>query len=352
VPEILHLCYIRGTKQNMQAIIPVAGAGTRLRPLTYTQPKVLISVAGKPILSFIIEELQQNGITDFIFVIGYLGEKIKEFVEKNYPTLNATFVTQEKREGLGHAIWITRDYVDREKELVIHLGDTIVDVNIKKILAEQYTTLVVKKVDDPRLFGVAEIDNEGFIKKVDEKPLIPKSNMALVGFYFIKETKQLFEALEYNITNNLRSNSEFYLTDALMVMLALGIKMKSHKIESWFDVGKKDILLETNALLLRKLGDKAGNKGASENSIIVPPVQIAPGAKIRNSIIGPNVSIGENTEINYSIIKNSIIGSFSKLENVVLHSSLIGSDSLIKGLSQSLNIGDNTEIDLRGEQTN
>ena len=182
--------------------------------------------------------------------------------------------------------------------------------------------------------------------------ILKEYNYTKFGFYFIKETNQLFEALEYNITNNLRSNSEFYLTDAMMVMLAHGIKMKSHKIESWFDVGKKDILLETNALLLRKLGDKAGNKGASENSIIVPPVQIAPGAKIRNSIIGPNVSIGENTEINYSIIKNSIIGSFSKLENVVLHSSLIGSDSLIKGLSQSLNIGDNTEIDLRGEQTN
>ncbi len=333
----------------MQAIIPVAGAGTRLRPLTYTQPKVLISVAGKPILSFIIDELQENGITKFIFVIGYLGEKIKEFVEKNYPNLDAHFVTQEKREGLGHAIWQAKDELDFEKELVIHLGDTIVDIDIKKILAEQYSTLVVKKVDDPRTFGVAEIDADGFIKKVEEKPRIPKSNMALVGFYFIRETRQLIGALDYIIENNLRNNNEFYLTDAIQKMINEGIRFKSHKIESWYDVGKKDILLETNAILLKKLGIKAGNNGLSENSIIVPPVQIAAGARIKNSIIGPNVSIGENTEINYSIIKNSIIGSFSKLENVVLHSSLIGSDSIIKGLSQSLNIGDNTEIDLRGE---
>ena len=330
----------------------MAGAGTRLRPLTYTQPKVLISVAGKPILSFIIDELAENGITDFVFVIGYLGEKIKEFVDKNYPNINAKFVQQDKREGLGHAIWMAKDKLDLNKELIIHLGDTIVDIDIKKILAEKYSTLVVKKVDDPRSFGVAEIDAEGFIKKVEEKPQIPRSNMALVGFYFIRETQKLIEALDYNITNNIRSNSEFYLTDGIQKMITDGVKFKSHKIESWYDVGKKDILLETNSILLKKLGDKAGNKGRSENSIIVPPVQIPAGAVIKNSIIGPNVSIGENTEINSCIIKNSIVGSFSKLENVVLHSSLIGSDSIIKGQSQSLNIGDNTEIDLRGENSN
>jgi glucose-1-phosphate thymidylyltransferase len=330
----------------MQAIIPVAGAGTRLRPHTYTQPKVLISVAGKPILSFIIDELLENGITDFVFVIGYLGEKIREFVEKNYPDLNAKFVTQEKREGLGHAIWCAKDVLDMNKDLVIQLGDTIIDIDIKKILAEKLSTLCVKKVDDPRAFGVAEIDEDGFIKAVVEKPSIPKSNLALVGFYYIRETQKLIEALEYNITNNIRNNSEFYLTDGLMRMITTGVKFKSYKADNWFDVGKKDILLETNALLLKRMGEKSSGKGIYENSIIVPPVFIGEGAKIKNSIIGPNVSIGENTTIDYAILKNSIVGSFTKLENVVLHSSLIGSDSSIKGQSQSLNIGDNTEIDL------
>lgn len=329
----------------------MAGAGTRLRPLTYTQPKVLISVAGKPILSFIIDELRENGITEFIFVIGYLGEKIREFVEHNYPDLNVKFVQQENREGLGHAIWCAKEVIDLNRELVIHLGDTIVDIDIPQIFDEQYSTLCVKKVEDPRAFGVAEIDANGMIKAVVEKPTIPKSNMALVGVYFIRETAKLMEALQYIVQNNLRNKNEFYLTDALMKMLQDGVKFKSHKVATWFDVGKKDILLETNALLLRKLGDKAANHGISENAIIVPPVHIAQGARIRNSIIGPNVSIGENTEINYAIIKNSIIGSFSKLENVVLHTSLIGSDSSIAGLSQSLNIGDNTELDLRGEKT-
>jgi glucose-1-phosphate thymidylyltransferase len=335
----------------MQAIIPVAGAGTRLRPLTYTQPKVLISVAGKPILSFIIDELVENGINEFVFVFGYLGEKIKEFVESKYPDLNAKFVTQEDRQGLGHAIWCAKDALDLDKELIIHLGDTIIDIDIKKILAEQHSILCIKKVDDPRAFGVAEIDSEGFIKAVVEKPAIPRSNMALVGFYFIRETRQLFEALQSNINNEVRTNKEFYLTDSIMTMIKEGVHFKSYKVEHWYDVGKKDILLETNAILLKRLGAKVVNNGTNENAIIVPPVNIAAGAKIRNSIIGPNVSIGENTEINFSIIKNSIIGSFSKLEHVVLHSSLIGSDSSICGLSQSLNIGDNTEIDLRGEQS-
>ena len=334
----------------MQVIIPVAGAGTRLRPLTYTQPKVLISVAGKPILSFIIDELLENGINDFVFVIGYLGEKIKEFVENNYPHINARFVTQENREGLGHAIWRAKELIDLNKELIIQLGDTIVDIDIKKILAEPYSTLGVKKVDDPRAFGVAEIDADGFIKAVVEKPTIPKSNMALVGFYFIRETAQLMDALEFIINNQLRNNSEFYLTDALMKMIKDGVKFKSQKVDSWFDVGKKDILLETNAILLKKLAEKKVNLGTTDNCIIVPPVSIAKGVKLKNSIIGPYVSVGENTEINYSIIKNSIIGSYTKLENVVLHGSLIGSDSSIAGLSQSLNIGDNTEIDLRGER--
>jgi glucose-1-phosphate thymidylyltransferase len=334
----------------MQAIIPVAGAGTRLRPLTYTQPKVLISVAGKPILSYIIDNLVQNGVTSFVFVIGYLGEKIKEFVEQNYSHLNVQFVTQEERLGLGHAIWQARDVIDKNQELIIQLGDTILDADIKTILSLNYSTLCIKKVEDPRLFGVAELDENGFIKNLVEKPLIPKSNMALVGFYYIKETAKLIDALDYNIQNNLKTSGEFYLTEGLQKMIVDGVRFQSYKVEHWFDVGKKDILLETNAILLRKASDDKCEQCTHDNVIFISPYFISKGAKIKNSIIGPYVTVGENSEINYSIIKNSIIGNFTKLENVVLHSSLIGSDSSISGLSQSLNIGDNTEIDLRGER--
>ena len=333
----------------MQAIIPVAGAGTRLRPLTYTQPKVLISVAGKPILAYIIENLLENGVNDFVFVIGYLGEKIKEYVEKNYPHINSSFVTQDERSGLGHAIWVAKNEIDLDKPLIIQLGDTILDADIKSILSSEYSTLCIKKVEDPRAFGVAELGEDGFIKTLVEKPLIPKSNMALVGFYFIRDTHKLFEALEYNIQHNERDNNEFYLTNSLQNMITQGVKFKSYKVEHWFDVGKKDILLETNAILLRKNGDRSCEDCIKTNSIFISPYHISNGAKIRNSVIGPYVTIGENSEVSNSLIKNSVIGSFSKLEDVTLHNSLIGSDTTIKGNSQSLNIGDNTEIDLRGE---
>jgi glucose-1-phosphate thymidylyltransferase len=332
----------------MQAIIPVAGAGTRLRPLTYTQPKVLISVAGKPILSFIIDNLKASGIKRFIFVIGYLGEKIKDFVEEKYPDIDAVFVTQESREGMGHAIYSASQAIDANMPLLIQLGDTITDANLKEIIASNTSTLCIKKVEDPRTFGVAELNEDTTIKNVVEKPLIPKSNMALVGFYYIVETAKLLAALAYNVENNVRTNNEFHLTDALRKMIVDGVKFNSYKVEQWFDLGKKEILLETNATLLRRQANDKLIKSDSDNSIIIPPVSIGEGAKISNSIIGPFVTIGENTSVNYSIIHNSIVGSFTKLENVTLQNSLIGSDANITGFSQSLNIGDNTEIDLRG----
>ncbi len=332
----------------MQAIIPVAGAGTRLRPLTYTQPKVLILVAGKPILSYIIDGLIANKTSHFIFVIGYLGEKIKEFVAKNYPDIKATFVHQENQSGLGNAIWCAKEFVNFEDDLIIQLGDTIIDVEIDNLKKNKHSTLCIKKVFDPRMFGVAELNEDGTIKFLIEKPQIPKSNMALVGYYFIKEPKALFDALAYNIKNNLRINNEFYLTDALQRMLQQGVVFDSFKVEHWFDVGKKDILLETNAILLRK-NQAQQTPENFENTILIPPYHIGKGVKIKNSIIGPYTTIADNATIHYSLIKNSIVGNFTKLENVVLENSLIGSDSAVSGFSQSLNIGDNTEIDLSGK---
>lgn len=330
----------------MKAIIPVAGAGTKLRPHTYTQPKALIPLAGKTILSFIVDQLADAGITEFVFVIGYLGEKIQDYVEKKYPHLTCHFVQQNDREGTGHAILLSRDVVG-EDEVFISLGDTICEFDVSEILKNESSCLGVKKVDDPRNFGVAEIREDGSITHVVEKPQIPKSNMALVGLYMIRETKTLYECLEYNIRKNIRSYDEFHLTDALECMIQKDIKFSSFKVSNWFDCGKKDTLLESNAILLKKYNHARIPVLPYENTIIIPPVSIAEGCNIRNSIIGPNVAIGENTVINYSIIKNSIIGAYTNLYEVVLKSSLIGSDANIHGLSQSLNIGDNTEIDLR-----
>ena len=329
----------------MKAIIPVAGAGTKLRPHTYTQPKALIPLAGKTILSIIVDQLKEAGINDFIFIVGYLGDKIKDYVEEKYPDLNSHFINQSERQGIGHAIQLTRNLVGDE-EIFIVLGDTICEYNVQEILDMPHSVLGVKRVDDPRDFGVAEIAEDGVITRVVEKPQIPKSNMALVGVYRIRETAMLFECLENNIRNQVKSRGEFSITDALECMILNGAVFKSFKVMNWFDCGKKETLLVSNATLLKKFGGIISPEHSFENTIVIPPVSIATGCDIKNSIIGPNVTIGEQTTINYSIIKDSIIGSFADLYDIVLTQSLIGSDTEIKGESRSLNIGDNTEIDL------
>ena len=331
----------------MKAIIPVAGAGTKLRPLTYTQPKALIPIAGKTILGVIVDQLLDAGVTEFVFVIGYLGEKIQRYIAKTYPNLKHTFVNQNDRRGTGHAIWLTRDAV-QDDEVMIVLGDTVCDYNVKDIINSPVSQIGVRKVDDPRGFGVAELDNKDMVVRMVEKPLIPKSNMAMVGIYYIKETKAMFAALERHLSNAADENGEYHLTNALQHMLEDGIALHAFRVNNWFDCGKKETLLSTNAILLKQMEDEHPDREPQtfDTTVIIPPVNIAEGCLIRHCIIGPNVTIGEFTKMESSIIRDSIIGSYAELQQVVLNSSIIGNDAYVRGLSQSLNIGDNTEIDL------
>ena len=328
----------------MKAIIPVAGAGTKLRPQSYTQPKALIPLAGKTVISIIIDQLREAGINEIIFIVGYLGEKIQDYVKNKYPDLKAHYVHQVDRQGVGHAIRLTKNIVNNDEVFVV-LGDTICEYDVQEVMKSPYSMIGVRKVDDPRDFGVAEIGEEGFISHVVEKPQIPKSNMALVGLYKIKESEEMFQCLETNIRQGLRSHGEYSLTDALDCMIKSGVMFKSFKVENWFDCGKKETLLESNATLLKKFGQET-SADQFENTVIIPPVSIGTGCNIKHSIIGPNVAIGENSNIDYSIVKNSIVGSFSNLFDIVLSDSVIGSDTNLRGESRSLNIGDNTSIDL------
>lgn len=330
----------------MKAIIPVAGAGTKLRPLTYTQPKALIPLAGKTILSVIVDQLLEAGVKDFVFVIGYLGEKIQRYIAKTYPNLSYTLINQNDRRGTGHAIWLTKEAVGNE-EVIIVLGDTVCDYNVKDVINSSISQIGVRKVDDPRGFGVAELDDKDHVLRMVEKPLIPKSNMAMVGVYYIKETEALYDALSKHLNTRTGEEGEYHLTNALQQMIESGTDFKAFRVNNWFDCGKKETLLSTNAILLKQMDDKVHTHLPQfEGTVIIPPVSIAEGCNIRHSIIGPNVTVGEHTTIQSSIIKDSIIGSYAELVEVVLNSSIIGSDAYVRGLSQSLNIGDNTEIDL------
>ena len=328
----------------MKAVIPVAGAGTKLRPLTYTQPKALIPIAGKTILSHIVDQLHEAGINEFIFIVGYLGEKIQDYVKQTYPNLTTHFVYQNERQGTGHAVELTKKLIGDEP-IFVALGDTICEFDVKEIIDSPDSMIGIRKVDDPRDFGVATLDENGFIEHLVEKPAIPKSNMALVGLYKIHETAVLFECLQQLFVENITTRGEYNLTDALACMIQKGTRFRSFKVANWFDCGKKESILETNATLLKKMGGHIPAADIYKDTIIIHPVSIAEGCTISNAIIGPHVAIGPNTTITQSIIRDSIIGGYTNLHEVVLDNSLIGSDASVKGLSRSLNIGDNTEID-------
>jgi glucose-1-phosphate thymidylyltransferase len=330
----------------MKVLIPVAGAGTRLRPHTYTQPKPLIPVAGKPIICYIIDKLVDAGLTDFVFVIGYLGNKVRDFIEERYPNLHIEFVYQEHREGSGHAVWTARETIEDEDELFIAFGDTIFEADLAQMIASPHTCVGIKRVNDPRDFGVAECDDTGRVLRLIEKPRIPKANMALVGLYKIKKVHAFLEAINYLITNDLRTVGEFQITDALQYLLEQNTVIQGFPVSNWFDCGRKEVLLETNAMLLSQHGyaSDAFNLPDFDNTILIHPVSIGKNCQIANSIIGPHVTIGHNASIQHAVVSDSIIGHFASLQDVVLRHSVVGSDATVKGMNLSLNIGDNTEI--------
>ena len=331
--------------KSLKAIIPVAGIGTRLRPHTHTVPKSLIPVAGKPILGHIMDKLTNAGVSKFIIVIGYLGDKIEEFITKKYPDVEATFVIQTVGKGVGHAIYLTKEHWTAKDDLLVVFGDTIVEVDLQKFLQSETNNLGVMKVEDPRQFGVAELNEQHQITKLVEKPTMPKSNLALVGLNFIKDSALFLDCLNEIITKEIKTQNEYHLTDALMRMIEKGSRFNITEVDNWFDCGKKDIILETNRTLLQhNEKQKDRNESKITNTIIVEPVYIAPSAVIKNSIIGPHVSIGQGAIVENSIMNNSIIGPNSHIQYVVLKDSLIGNDASLKGFMQSLNLGDSAEV--------
>ncbi|MBU2491740.1 MAG: NTP transferase domain-containing protein [Bacteroidetes bacterium] len=323
----------------MRAIIPVAGLGTRLKPHTYSVPKVLLNVGGKPILGNIIEKLLSENINNATFVVGHLGDKIKEYVHTTYPQLKAEYVEQKEMLGLGHAILTAVPTFD-DDEIFIILGDTIFDVDLSKVFKLKQTALGVKEVEDPRRFGVAVLDGDK-ISKLVEKPQTLISKLALVGLYYISNSKLLVECLNEIVEKNITTKGEYQLTDALQLMIEKGELIKTFPVEGWYDCGKPETVLSTNQFLLTK----NGSNRKIENVVINDPVYISEKAKIKNSVIGPFTTIADNCEVTDCIIKNSIINSGAVVQKSILEDSIIGSDALIKGTFKKLNAGDSSEIE-------
>ena len=323
----------------MKVIIPAAGVGTRLRPHTHTMPKALVQVAGKPILGYILDELSVLDVEELIIIVGYMGDKIKNYVDTHY-NFKTIYVVQKQRLGLGHAINLARDYVEGQPVLIT-LDDTIFEMDLVTIVQDGYSYIGAKEVDDPRRFGIIELEN-GFIKRLIEKPENPPTNTAIVGVYYIQNSSLLFECLQNLIDGDIRTKNEYQLTDGLQMMLERGEKLKVASVSGWHDCGKPETLLATNRYLLQK---QSPNYSLS-NSIIIPPVFIADTAEIENSLIGPYVSIAGGSKVNQAIIKDSIINENATVENVLLTQSLIGENALVRGQHSRLNVGDSSQIEL------
>jgi glucose-1-phosphate thymidylyltransferase len=320
----------------MNIIIPVAGEGTRLRPHTHIIPKSLLYVAGKPILAHIIDGFKGLDITQIVIVLGAKGEAIINFCER-YP-YDFKFVLQEERLGLGHAIYTGAR--ELKGATMVLLGDTIIDYDFENFCKARTNMLAVKEVDDPKRFGIVET-KKGIVTNLVEKPKVPKSNLAIVGLYYFLHIDKVYDAVNYIMKKGIKTKDEYQLTDALKHLLVKGERFKIAKIEKWYDCGTAAALIETNRHLLQKTHHFKKRK----NTIIRPPVYIEDSAAIEDSIIGPNVSIGEDVFIKKSVIQDSIINSSADVENVLLSESIIGEKAVVKGGFNKLNVSDSSVIE-------
>ncbi len=322
----------------MKVIIPVAGIGSRLRPLTHTAPKVLLRVAGKPILGHVLDGLKGLKIDEVIFVIGFMGEKIQDYVRRNY-RFRSTFVRQKELKGLGYAIYLATRGVKKGEPVLIILGDTVFEMNLRQVVKENQDALGLKDVDDPKRFGIVELKN-GYASRLIEKPDKPTGKKALVGVYYFRSGEVLKKALWEIISEGIRTKGEYQLTDALQLMIDKGVRFRTFEVEGWYDCGKPETLLETNRHLLSKLRKSKDVDG----SVIIPPVYLPKNCLVEKSVVGPNVSVGECAIIRDSFVRNSILGEKSEVCHCLLDSSLVGNHSRVLGKFQKLYVGDSSEV--------
>lgn len=322
----------------MKVIIPTAGLGTRLRPHTYSKPKPLVSVAGKPVLGHILDTLSAIQIDELIFITGYLGNQIESFVRQNY-ALPARFIEQTELKGQAHAIYLAREVVSGPT-LILYV-DTIFEADLSRLnQIDADGVIYVKEVDDPRRFGVALIQN-GSITRLVEKPDNDISNLAMIGLYYVRDAQWLMRSIEELLDRNIQTKGEFYLTDALQLMIGSGARFIAEPVTVWEDCGKPETVLQTNRYLL---DHGRAHAGKTQGSIVVPPVYIDDSAQVVNSIVGPYVSIAAGAVVRDSIIRDSIINSDALIQSAALQNSLVGDDALVEGDFRELNVGDSSEI--------
>ena len=329
----------------MKVIIPLAGKGTRLRPHTHLVPKPMLKIAGKPVMAYILEDLQKlGGVEQVVYVTGHLKEKVEAYTKAEFASLPAVFVEQVVQDGTAGAVKLAQPYVDQD--VLIIFVDTIFETDLSVIKTTDADGIIwVKEVEDYQRFGVVVTDADGNMTQIIEKPSTPISKRANIGLYYIKNWKLLFEGIEHVLTQP-KHKGEYYLTDAFQYMIDKGARIKVIDVEGWYDAGKLDTLLETNQTVLSK-GAARRPANVEQSVTIHDPVYIEDNVTMSNSVIGPNVSIGAGSVIESSTLTHTIIGKNGSVKKSTLHNSLIGDDVTIEGLRGELTVSDHSEI--RGE---
>lgn len=327
----------------MKILIPLAGYGTRLRPHTFTKPKPLINVAGKPVLGHVLDMFNElDDVEEIVFIVGHLGEQIEQYVAKEYPRIRARYYEQKELNGQSTAVYLAKDVL--AGPLLMVFVDTIVQTDLSHLKDEPADAIAwVKQVDDPRRFGVAEVGPDGFVTGLVEKPEDVKNNLVVVGFYYFKNSRLLVECIEEQIARDIKTKNEYFLADAVNLMLQRGIRMRVQPVEVWQDCGKPETVLETNRYLLEH-GHDNSRRVKKDSFIVIPPVNIDPSAEVIHSIVGPHVTLAAGCRVENSVVRDSIIDVGAQIRNAVLSGSLIGKDARVIGKFRIFNVGDSSEV--------
>jgi glucose-1-phosphate thymidylyltransferase len=328
----------------MKVIIPLAGKGTRLRPHTHITPKPMLKVAGKPVMQYILEDLRRLGnVEQIIYITGHLKEKVEEYARREFSDIPSVFIEQLVQDGTAGAVALAREYVD-QPVLVIFV-DTIFDADLSITMTIDADGIIwVKEVEDYKRFGVVVTDEDGNMTRIVEKPDTPISKRANIGLYYIRNWKLLYEGIDW-VLNQPKNKGEYYLTDAFQYMIDKGAKIRVVDVQGWYDAGKIDTLLETNRVMLEK--GHARRPKAGSDSTIIDPVYIEDDVVLKGARIGPNVSIGRGSVIEKSELKDTLIGSNTKIIDSKLENSLIGDSAVIEGVSGELTLSDHSEVRAR-----
>lgn len=329
----------------MKIIIPMAGYGKRMRPLTYSRPKPLVNVAGEPMLKHLLDAVAELEADEYIFIVGYLGDQIEAYVNENYD-ITAHFVVQEELIGQAHAIYLAKELIDGP--VIVLFSDTLFEADLSIIKTTAADALAfVQEVEDPRRFGVVELNDDGQVVGFVEKPESMDNRNAVIGLYYLREGKDMIRAIETQMARNQMTKGEFYIADAFQIMVEEGAVFRTGQVDAWMDCGKPETVLETSAYLLKHHLDNSADV-QREGVAIIPPVYIHPDADVKHAVIGPNVAISEGCYVRSSVIKNSILDKDAEVVNMILDDTLLGINARVVGRMQQFNLGDTATIDFAG----